>query len=91
MDRYRIPQKLPFSKKRLPKRVIISYILDYAIIMYTCNYVHRSIGTDIIDLVFSSLASMLSMQSSHFTSTFPFRTILYSTLSPSMREFLYRS
>ncbi|KZF26075.1 PAP2-domain-containing protein [Xylona heveae TC161] len=33
MDNYQLPQKLPFSKKRLPKKVIISYILDYVIII----------------------------------------------------------
>ncbi|KAI9674905.1 MAG: hypothetical protein M1829_003645 [Trizodia sp. TS-e1964] len=36
MERYEasgIPQKLPFSKKKLPKRVIISYIFDYLIII----------------------------------------------------------
>ncbi|KAI9834404.1 MAG: hypothetical protein M1819_003015 [Sarea resinae] len=33
MDTYQLPQKLPFSKKRLPKRVIVSYIADYVIII----------------------------------------------------------
>jgi hypothetical protein len=32
MERY-LPDTLPFSKKRLPIRVIISYIFDYAIIV----------------------------------------------------------
>ncbi|KAF2791112.1 acid phosphatase/Vanadium-dependent haloperoxidase [Melanomma pulvis-pyrius CBS 109.77] len=29
----KLPERLPFSKKRLPKRVIFSYILDYVIIV----------------------------------------------------------
>ncbi|PSN70187.1 lipid phosphate phosphatase 1 [Corynespora cassiicola Philippines] len=29
----KLPERLPFSKKRLPKRVIFSYILDYIIIV----------------------------------------------------------
>jgi diacylglycerol diphosphate phosphatase/phosphatidate phosphatase len=33
MDRYKLPERLPFSKKRLPVRVMISYILDYVIIV----------------------------------------------------------
>ncbi|KAF2755215.1 PAP2-domain-containing protein [Pseudovirgaria hyperparasitica] len=33
MDRFAGNQKLPFSKKRLPKRVIFSYVLDYLIII----------------------------------------------------------
>ncbi|KAI9815948.1 MAG: hypothetical protein M1827_001940 [Pycnora praestabilis] len=33
MNQYRLPQKLPFSKKSLPKKVIISYVLDYVIII----------------------------------------------------------
>ncbi len=32
MDRY-IPDTLPFTKKRLPIRVVLSYIFDYAIIV----------------------------------------------------------
>ncbi|OCL07688.1 PAP2-domain-containing protein [Glonium stellatum] len=33
MDSWQPPQKLPFSKKKLPKKVILSYILDYVIII----------------------------------------------------------
>ncbi|KAF1958786.1 PAP2-domain-containing protein [Byssothecium circinans] len=29
----KLPERLPFSKKRLPKRVIFSYIIDYVIIL----------------------------------------------------------
>jgi hypothetical protein len=32
MERY-IPDMLPFTNKRLPIRVILSYIFDYAIIV----------------------------------------------------------
>ena len=55
MDRYKLPERLPFSKKRLPARVVISYVLDYVIIavevatLYILNAVepfhrHFSVG-----------------------------------------------
>ena len=37
MDRY-VPETLPFSKKRLPLRVIISYLFDYGIIVYGLSF-----------------------------------------------------
>jgi hypothetical protein len=33
----KLPERLPFSKKRLPKRVIFSYIIDYLIIVYATH------------------------------------------------------
>jgi hypothetical protein len=33
----KLPERLPFSKKRLPKRVIFSYIIDYLIIVYASH------------------------------------------------------
>ncbi|KIW07069.1 uncharacterized protein PV09_01959 [Verruconis gallopava] len=33
MDNYRLPQKLPFSSKRLKTKVVLSYIFDYVIIV----------------------------------------------------------
>ncbi|MCJ1282075.1 hypothetical protein MMC26_001398 [Xylographa opegraphella] len=33
MNSYNIPKKLPFSKKTLPKRIILSYFVDYVIIL----------------------------------------------------------
>ncbi|KAI9893678.1 MAG: hypothetical protein M1814_005893 [Vezdaea aestivalis] len=33
MDKYKVPERLPFSKKRLPVKVIVSYITDYVIIV----------------------------------------------------------
>lgn len=34
MDGYKIPKKLPFSRKTLTAKVVLSYIFDYVIIMY---------------------------------------------------------
>jgi hypothetical protein len=33
MDAYNLPQKLPFSSKKLRVKVILSYIFDYVILL----------------------------------------------------------
>ena len=34
MDKYSIPTKLPFSRRSLRVKVVLSYIFDYVIIMW---------------------------------------------------------
>jgi hypothetical protein len=43
----KLPERLPFSKKRLPKRVIFSYIIDYLIIVYATHlHLHLHLHMD---------------------------------------------